>query len=302
MYANLFHKLFFLLPLVYHPTKHGIDTSSGSANSGWNFDEHGLNWEGTCMTGRRQSPIRLSIDSSLIMPLPRIFFGNYDERLNRPLTLVNKGYTVDMAIPETRIGQKPFITGGLLKGKYVAEGVHFHWGTPTTRGAEHIINKRRFDIEMHIVHRNADYHNISEALNYPDGIAVLGIMLKIVRTPDRIYPGLRKVFAELRNVIEYHAEGELPGTITLGQLLGDLNTRNFYTYRGSLTTPDCNEAVTWTVFPQPIPIPYSEAAKLWQVLDVNGNPLENNYRAQQRRNNRPVFYRTINLSNYYLRK
>ncbi|KAH8272635.1 hypothetical protein KR044_002497, partial [Drosophila immigrans] len=265
--------------------------------SDWNFDQNGLDWEGTCATGRRQTPIRLSVDSSLIMPLPRIFFGNYDVRLNRPLTLVNKGYT-DMAIPETRNGQKPFITGGLLKGQYIAEGVHFHWGSPTSRGAEHLINNRRFDIEMHIVHRNTRYNDISEALNYPDGVAVLGIMLKIVRTPDRIYPGLRKVFAKLPNVVEYHAEAELSGSITLGQLLGDLNSRDFYTYKGSLTTPDCNEAVTWTVFSQPIQIPYSEAVKFWQLLDSNGNPIENNYRILQPRNSRPVFYRTTKDLSY----
>ncbi|XP_034484398.1 carbonic anhydrase 2-like [Drosophila innubila] len=278
----------------------GIDTSTGSVNSDWNHEQNGLDWEGTCATGRRQTPIRLSLDSSLIMPLPRIFFGNYDVRLNRPLTLINKGYTVDMSIPETRNGQKPFITGGLLKGQYVAEGVHFHWGSPNSRGAEHLINNRRYDIEMHIVHRNTRYSDVSEALNHPDGIAVLGIMFKIVNTPDRIYPGLRKIYSELPNLVEYKAEAEIPGSITLGQLLGDLNTRDFYTYKGSLTTPDCQEAVTWTVFSQPIPIAYSDAAKFWNILDSNGNPIENNYRILQPRNNRPVFYRTTkDFGSYY---
>ncbi|KAM8703951.1 hypothetical protein ACLKA7_008558 [Drosophila subpalustris] len=205
-----------------------------------------------------------------------------------------------MSIPETRNGQKPFITGGLLKGQYVAEGVHFHWGSPNSRGAEHLINKKRYDIEMHIVHRNTRYNDVSEALNHPDGIAVLGIMMKIVYTPDRIYPGLKKIFNQLPNLIEYHAEAELPGSITLGQLLGDLNTRDFYSYKGSLTTPDCQESVTWTVFSRPIPIAYRDAAKFWNLLDANGNPIENNYRVLQPRNNRPVFYRTTkNLGGFY---
>lgn len=91
-----------------------------------------------------------------------------------------------MAIPETRNGQKPFITGGLLKGQYVAEGVHFHWGSPNTRGAEHLINNKRYDIEMHIVHRNIRYNDVSEALNHPDGIAVLGVMLKIVNVSSLV--------------------------------------------------------------------------------------------------------------------
>ncbi|XP_064547849.1 putative carbonic anhydrase 5 isoform X2 [Drosophila montana] len=208
-----------------------------------------------------------------------------------------------MAIPATSNGRKPFITGGLLKGQYVADGVHFHWGSPVSRGAEHLIDRTRHDVEMHIVHRNVRYMNIAEAVNHDDGIAVLGIMFKIVKNPDRVYPGLKKIFTALPNVVEYHSEAELLESLTLGQLLGDLNTREFYTYKGSLTTPGCNEAVIWTVFVRPLPIPFSDIHKLWHLQDSNGNPIRNNYRELQPRNNRPVFYRTnkefLNFNVYF---
>lgn len=94
---------------------------------------------------------------------------------------------------------------------------------------------------------------------------------------------------------------DLPGSLTLGQLLGDLNTRDFFTYKGSLTTPECNEAVTWTVFADPLPISLADISKLWILQDSNGNLIRNNYRELQPRNNRPVFYRTNkDLSNFYL--
>ncbi|XP_030245355.1 carbonic anhydrase 2 [Drosophila navojoa] len=297
MGVNLLQKLFFLLPLAYqNPTNDGT-----TQNPDWNFDQNGADWQGICATGFRQTPIKLSVDSSLIVPLPRIYFGNYDVRLNRPLTLVNKGYTAEMTIPETRNGQKPFITGGLLKGQYVAEGVHFHWGSPVTRGSEHVIDRRRFDVEMHIVHRNTRYEDLTEALNHIDGVAVLGVMFKIVRNPDRAYPGLRKIFNAVPDIVEYGAEVDLPGSLTLGQLLGDLNTRDFFTYKGSLTTPECNEAVIWTVFADPLPISLADISKLWILQDSNGNLIRNNYRELQARNNRPVFYRTNkDLSNFYL--
>lgn len=41
------------------------DVEQNSVNSGphWNFDENGADWEGTCATGQRQTPIKLSVDS-----------------------------------------------------------------------------------------------------------------------------------------------------------------------------------------------------------------------------------------------
>lgn len=36
-------------------------------------------------------------------------------------------------------------------------------------------------MEMHIIHRNAAYPNLSHALNYQDGISVLGIFFQVRR-------------------------------------------------------------------------------------------------------------------------
>lgn len=36
------------------------------------------------------------------------------------------------------------------------------------------------------------------------------------------------------------------------------NTDVFYTYKGSLTTPPCNEVVTWIIFPMPVSISVSQ--------------------------------------------
>lgn len=37
----------------------------------------------------------------------------------------------------------------------------------------------RYPMEMHIVHRNKAYLNLSNALNYKDGIVVLGIFFQV---------------------------------------------------------------------------------------------------------------------------
>lgn len=84
----------------------------------------------------------------------------------------------------------------------------------------------------------------------------------------------------------------LQSRITLGHLLGDLNTKKFFTYSGSLTTPDCSEAVTWHVFPEPLPISYENMQRFWSIKDVYGREMTNNYRPLQRRKGRIILYRT----------
>ncbi|KAH8340907.1 carbonic anhydrase 2 [Drosophila kikkawai] len=299
MQSSVFHKLLLLLPLAYQHTSNDAETKV----THWNYELHGENWGGTCASGVRQSPLQLAVQKSLIVPLPRIFFGNYDVKLRGPLTLENNGHSAHMDIPATTNGKRPYITGGLLKGRYVADGFHFHWGSPNQRGSEHSINKQRFDVELHIVHRNARYSDVNEAAKHKDGLAVIGVMFKIVKNPNRLFPGLNKVLAELPKIINYKDKSEISGSLSLGQMLGNLNPRDFFTYRGSLTTPECQEAVTWTVFSHILPISYSSVSRFWRLRDSEGHRLINNYRFTQPRNGRPVFYRTgKDLSGAYLGK
>lgn len=56
--------------------------------------------------------------------------------------------------------------------------MHFHWGSESSRGSEHVIDNRRFDVEMHIVHKKVTYATVDEATQHSDGLAVLGIMFE----------------------------------------------------------------------------------------------------------------------------
>ena len=58
----------------------------------------------------------------------------------------------------------------------------------------------------------------------------------------------------------------------------------YYRYSGSLTTPTCNEVVTWTVFQDPIRI---SPMQRWAMENWGGN-LRNNNRPVQPLNNREV--------------
>lgn len=90
-------------------------------------------------------------------------------------------FSVEFQVPTTIVGEKPFVEGGLLDETYEVEQVHFHWGSPTRKGSEHIINGNRYDLEMHILHRNTKYPSVNIARHFEDGLAVLAVLFKVVK-------------------------------------------------------------------------------------------------------------------------
>lgn len=74
---------------------------------------------------------------------------------------------------------KPYIFGGTLANNYEFESFHFHWGLKNYRGSEHIINDVSYPLELHIIHRNVQYNNLTAAVNEKDGLVVLGIMFEV---------------------------------------------------------------------------------------------------------------------------
>uniref|UniRef100_A0A1A9WRQ0 Alpha-carbonic anhydrase domain-containing protein n=1 Tax=Glossina brevipalpis TaxID=37001 RepID=A0A1A9WRQ0_9MUSC len=123
---------------------------------------------------------------------------------------------------------------------------------------------------MHIVHRNTLYETVDEATMHPDGLAVLGIFFERSNNPTFSYPGLNEIFNVLPEVREYESSAQLNNRITMRQLLGNVNTKVFFSYSGSLTTPPCSEAVRWFVFPDPLTISEEQINRFFLILDPNG--------------------------------
>jgi len=61
---------------------------------------------------------------------------------------------------------------------------------------------------------------------------------------------------------------------------------------GSLTTPPCSEAVTWILFPDPIPISPKQISRFRQLSDTQDGALVDNFRTLQPVGNRRIFART----------
>lgn len=153
---------------------------------------------------------------------------------------------------------------------------------------------------MHIIHRNRRYKNVAEALGNADGLTVLGFFYQIRETES---PELATIVKNLETVAEFDHNISLNFTFSLASLLGDLDMEKFYTYKGSLTTPPCSEAVTWILFPNSLPVSISQMGKFRNLSNgIEGSVLVDNFRALQPLYNRRVFARKINPRNTELTK
>lgn len=229
--------------------------------------------------------------------MPAFEFVGYNNLLPGPITVHNNGHSVSLSIPKAdpEKAKHPYIFGGKMSSEYELEGLHFHWGDKNNRGAEHVLNDIRYPLEMHIIHRNRKYKSIEDALGYTDGLTVLGFFYQV---SEHESPEISLLLRSFPSIEESDSQVLLNYTFTLASLLGSVDFNRFYTYKGSLTTPPCSEAVTWVIFPDPLNISITQIRR-FRMLDtsLDGLPMVDNYRALQPLGNRRIFVRKVNARN-----
>ena len=73
-------------------------------------------------------------------------------------------------------------------------------------------------------------------------------------------------------------------------LIADVKDTVFSTYNGSLTTPACNEVVTWINFITPLKISKAQMQEFRMLKDSSGSELVDNFRPPQPLNGRKVIF------------
>uniref|UniRef100_A0A0N5AX99 Carbonic anhydrase n=1 Tax=Syphacia muris TaxID=451379 RepID=A0A0N5AX99_9BILA len=227
----------------------------------WTFGYTNLDgpsvWNGTCRIGRRQSPINFKL-SSVVWDdtLPTIQFTNYD-KISGSLFFENNGITL-AAHGFTNWGaNRPYISGGALQGDYVLESMHFHWGQQNSSGSEHTIGDLHYPVELHLVHKKRGHSDGVKLRS--DSLAVLAIFISfddnskgLVALEEAITAVVDNPGRSSKQKTKYNLMDLLPSTLD-----------SFFTYEGSLTTPNCEEAVIWHVFTEPL---YSTSAMMLLIL------------------------------------
>ncbi|CAD1478911.1 unnamed protein product, partial [Heterotrigona itama] len=128
--------------------------------------------------GSRQSPVNIETDR---VESDHEALSSKPLRWKYPATasrkLVNPGYCWRMDTD----GEGTFLSGGpLMDDVYKLEQYHCHWGCSDSRGSEHTVNGQAFAGELHLVHWNTSkYNTFAEAAKASDGLAVLGLFLKV---------------------------------------------------------------------------------------------------------------------------
>ncbi|XP_028400293.1 carbonic anhydrase 1-like [Dendronephthya gigantea] len=235
--------------------------------------------------GTRQSPIDIK-DPTYNKDLGNIAFQNYGAiPSNVNVIAKNTGHSYSVSFTGFTASNTPKISAGGLPGEFKLAAFHFHWGSNHTLGSEHFVNGKSYPSELHLVHLNSKYASVSVGLTKSDGLAVLGVLLK----QGKRNSNFDFLHHEKNNVTEPNSEAKFNLTSLMGLLPVD---KSFYRYNGSLTTPGCQEVVTWTVFSHPVEIAHEQLEELRNVKFVDPmnmtKPLVNNHRPIQALNARMV--------------
>ncbi|MGM3306870.1 carbonic anhydrase [Anabaena sp. WFMT] len=189
-----------------------------------------------CELGKYQSPININ---NAVEGTPVNMEFNYK---STPLSVVNNGHTI-------QVNYNPGSTIKINGEEY--ELLQFHFHTPS----EHTIDDQASAMEMHLVHRNANGQ-----------LAVVGVMIK----KGVVNPLIDLIWMNIPAVGQNNIVKTSP--INVGNLLP--NSKEYFSYTGSLTTPPCSENVKWNVLIKPIQVSEEQIATFKSLYQVNARPVQ----------------------------
>ncbi|XP_068093692.1 carbonic anhydrase 3-like isoform X1 [Hyperolius riggenbachi] len=231
--------------------------------------------------GDRQSPIELHTryikhDGSL-----KPWKHTYNPSTS--LTIANDGNVVKVIFDDS--SDKSVIRGGPLNGTYRLRQVQFHWGSSDDQGSEHVIDGLRYSGEIHFLHWNSKYDNITEAKKNPDGVAIVAVFLKI----GKARPHLKSIVEALDCI---KAKGKKAHFTDFDPSVLFPISHEYWTYQGSFTTPPCEECVTWILLREPLTLSPEQMEKFRSICSTMEcevpTRMADNYRPTQPLNGREV--------------
>uniref|UniRef100_A0A4W3I0Z2 Carbonic anhydrase n=1 Tax=Callorhinchus milii TaxID=7868 RepID=A0A4W3I0Z2_CALMI len=221
--------------------------------------------------GSRQSPVDIRNEETERDPTLQPLVLKYDPRSSK--TIANNGHSIQVDFDDTT--DQSVLKGGPVTGSYRLRQFHFHWGSCDGRGSEHLVDGASFAAELHLVHWNSEkYADVANAAIEPDGLAVVGVFLKI----GAANPALQKLLDAFDSVQKENTKADFknfdPSTLLPPCL-------DFWTYLGSLTTPPLLESVIWHVLKEPITVSSGQMEQFRSLKFTANKPMQDNFRPPQ---------------------
>ena len=215
-----------------------------------------------CGSGKRQSPVNIH-DAQLQALYPLDFqyqpvalqVLNNGHTLQADYNTVSGDTTIAIGGKPYPLKSRPVYESTLMVGDVPYSLLQFHFHSPS----EHAHDGRRFPMEVHLVHKNAN-----------GNLAVVGIFLK----PGQQNPVLQKLLEYVPSTLNT-VSNKTGITINAADLLP--GNRKMFHYGGSLTTPPCSENVNWFVMKNPIEVSDEQIRKFTQLIGNNARPLQQAY-------------------------
>jgi len=223
-------------------------------------------------TGRRQSPVNI-VTTDLVADDPSLVECRF---VPTRFSIVDTGQTIQL-VPQ-RPGNRVSIGdrgGELLQAHFHAPG-------------EHLLDGRRFPLELHLVFGDADVQtplaavapepamkakrdHASDLLSasvaaVADVHAVLGVFIVAGRTNEWLREVLAGVPADVT------AAPRLTAPIDLGGLVS--RPSPVFSYAGSLTTPPCTQGVTWLLLASPVEFSAEQIGAFTRLYDQTARPVQ----------------------------
>jgi carbonic anhydrase len=190
-----------------------------------------------CGTGRAQSPIDISGEEAV--GLQDIQFNYQASELN----IFNNGHTIQANYGEG---------SSIIYNETEYQLLQFHFHHPS----EHTIAGQAFDMELHLVHRDAS-----------GNLAVVGILLQKGQTDNA---ALASVFDHLP--AEKGDPQDAGAQINAAEFLPENHL--YFTYSGSLTTPPCSQGVRWLLLETPVTISEAQFEAFASLFELNARPVQ----------------------------
>lgn len=134
------------------------------------------------------------------------------------------------------------------------------------------------------MHFNTKYGSFLNAINYPDGLAVVGFFIKLIDGPVKSAgrpAELLQTTVDHLGLIRFKGHDvELPAEASQVREMMPPVLDRYFTYLGSLTAPPLLECVTWIVMTNTITLTVDQLAAFRDLRRLtNFEPANNNMRA-----------------------